>query len=491
MRKRMNDMMMQFHMEMQKFWPSLLFVFSVKLILFAYLAYNFNVYWDSGRITNYIFIKAGDSIGYYLPAESFASGKGYHSVCRMPGLLPIYSLARLFLSVGATKVMIVILQFICGVISVRALALVAGKVFNAKVYTLTLVIYTVSTFVSVWDNYGLSDSFSVSFMIFSTYFLFRFGETKNFRYAFLSGVFFTWCFFFRPVSLGIIPLFYIYIFISSGKFKAFFVFVKNVTVFTIPVVIFLGWWMYHNYKMTHRIIVLQDTMENCYSGAYPLHYQKLRDLSTSWGGDYQKNSVGGEMNWFLDPSIDYKKVNPFGKRIFTKDYNIDSLIKLREAYHLSRSVGLSDSARNYFIDYVSARSDFYKISYMREHYLSYLILNRLRICLKFCFPLRLDDLPLPKLSEMSFFQKVFKGFYLILFHFISLLGLFSGVVILFERNLNKMLFYCFPLMFLLILGGYFGFIEMRYFAPIYPFFVVFACYIINKLYQKSKFSKNV
>ncbi|HYC27147.1 MAG TPA: glycosyltransferase family 39 protein, partial [Chitinophagaceae bacterium] len=394
---------------------------------------------------------------------------GYNSVCRMPGLLPVYFALRFFLDETGTKVAIILLQFLVGVFSVWALGRIARYIFNAVVSTCTIVLYSISTFVSVWDHYGYSDSFSVSFMIISIYLLLHFRQNGGKAMLLLSGLFYCWSVFFRPINIVILPVMLVHLIHGRLTLRSILKSSGLSLLFVVPLVVCLALWVSHTRRLTGRFILLQDSMSNCYPNAYPEHYQKMRDLSTAWGGDYQRNTVGGEMNWFLDKSVNYKKQNPFSDRIYTKDYNIDSLIRLREYYHASRSDTVSQAQKKYYTEYVASRSDHYKAGYIREHYFDYAVLNKLRILLKFCFPLRLDDIPLPKLSDMSLFQKMFKGFYMVLFHLVNLLGLLAGIIVLFSRDRKKILFYGFPFTFLLILGIYFGFIEMRYLAPVYPF----------------------
>jgi hypothetical protein len=142
------------------------------------------------------------------------------------------------------------------------------------------------------------------------------------------------------------------------------------------------------------------------------------------------------------------------------------------------------------MDYVSVKSDQYKSSYIRHHFFDYLVTNKLVILRKFLFPLRLDDIPLPKLSDMNLFQKLFKGFYMVLFHLVNLMGLLGGILVLWRRKRTEVLFYGFPFTFLVMLGLYFGFIEMRYLAPVYPFFVVFTCLLIWNAAGKLKIFSN-
>jgi 4-amino-4-deoxy-L-arabinose transferase-like glycosyltransferase len=452
------------------------------------MLYNFNHYWPKVWLVKDFFVVSGDTHGYYDPVENFYNGQGYNSACRMPGLLPLYYPLRLLFSPDVTKILIILLQFFTSVISVRVLALIAKRIFNDAVYTFTLVVYALSTFVSIWDHYGYSDSFSISFLILSIYLALRYKDSNQMKFLLFSGIFFCWSLFFRPINIIVLPVLIFHLVHFRFNAKAIFHFIKASFIFVLPLLICLSAWAYHNYKLTSRFILLQDSMENCYQTAYPVYYQKLRDLSTAWGGDYQRTTKNGEMNWFLDKSVDYKKQNPFSERMYASNYTIDSLIKLRESYHAILSDTVSAEERSAYIRYVSERSDAYKAQYKKEHSFDFMFLNRARLAVKFCFPMRLDNLPFPKLSEMSLLQKLVKTFYLVLLHLVNLFGLLAGVLLLFRSRKNKeqLLFYGFPFVFLLVLGGLLGFIEMRYFAPIYPFFLIFTGDIFIRVFRKFK-----
>ncbi|MFN6040061.1 MAG: glycosyltransferase family 39 protein [Bacteroidota bacterium] len=417
------------------------------------------------------------------------NGQSYSSACRMPGLLPIYSFFRLFFSVDITRILVIFAQFLCGIISVRCLALIARQLFNSNIYSLVLIVYSLSSFVSIWDHYGLSDSFSVSFLIFSVYFLIKFIYSQVNLNLILSGLFIAWSVFFRPVVIIIMPL-YLIVLYRGVSYKLLFQYVKQAVILCSILFLFLLVWVFYNYKRTQRFIPLQDTMENCFS-SYPLHFQKITDLVIGWGGDYQKWHSGGEMHWFLNKNIDVKKSNPFSSNIYTSVYNYDSIVKLRQAYFLSVSQGIDSKLKKYYIDYVTENATLYKSVYEKEHPLNFYIFNRLRLIVNFCFPLHLENLPFPKRTDMSFIQFCVKGFYFLLFLAISFFGVLSVFFVIKENNRKIILVYGIPIMFIFILAGYLGYIESRYFVPVYPFFFLFYCFTLIKIFVKIKLLRNM
>jgi hypothetical protein len=143
---------------------------TIKGCLFLLFALNFIQNWPAKWITNSIFIASGDTIGYYEPVEAFANGYGYNTFCRMPGLLPIY--APLYFLFGGIwgKTLVIVLQFLLSSLSVYFLARTAELIFNNnRIFYISFFLYAFSSFVSIWDHYGYSDSFSTSLLIFSFY----------------------------------------------------------------------------------------------------------------------------------------------------------------------------------------------------------------------------------------------------------------------------------------------------------------------------------
>lgn len=450
-------------------WLSIAFV--IKLVLFIFFAINFKQNWPAEWVTNGLFINTGDTPGYYVPLESFANGHGYDSYCRMPGLLPFYAPLRLFFDEGAAKAGIVVFQFFLGVISVYLLAQIAQFVLKSpRAFYWTFFIYAFSSFVSIWDHYGMSESFGTSLLIFSIYFLTRYKTRPSGWYIFFCGLFLTWSVFFRAIHGILIPVVILFFLFDRKQLALTF---KHTLQFLCPVVLFLGIWTYKNYTQYGKPVVLTGSVFDC-TGFLSREHIAIRELIIAWGGDYQPWSKGSEAEWFFQSTVSDKAAAPNKRDVYTSAYNLDSLLTLRSLYEKGKSDTLSADLKENYNKLVLSKSRSYVDSYVKEHAFNYYVVNKLLILKKILIPSRLDDLPLPALSSMNLFQKLTKIFYFLLLIFIGIAGIAGGIIALIRGNRWAMI----PLILITLIGIVFGFVEQRYLAPSYPFFVIFTIYLL-------------
>lgn len=459
-------------------WLSIAFL--IKLCLFIFFAFNFLHNWPIDLIVKKIFIISGDTSLYYEPIESFVNGNGYNTMCRMPGLLPIYAPMYFLFGLEWGKVAVILLQFFTSVVSVYCLALMAKNIFNSdKIFRITFFVYALSSFVSIYDNYGLSDSFSTSFLIFSIYFLVKTFQKNHWLPLLLSGSFLCWAIFFRPVLMVVFIIscliLIIQFLIVSKKYLLLF---RSLFIFCLPLILFLSLWTIHNYNQYKMFVPLQGPFSMCFGGL-PEQHLEIRKLIISFGEDSQKWSKGSGAEWFFEENINYKQNNPFSTSIYTVDFNLDSLISLKEHYDQSLNPALGKDKQEAYKKMVMHSSNSFYLSYRKHHPIGAFIINPIQLILKFIFPKRLDNLPFPNFSEMKLYHKIIKLGYLILLNLISLLGII-GIVLALIKKQNLALFYgLIPISLIITLAGLLGFIEQRYLVPAYPFLVIFSAYTLN------------
>jgi hypothetical protein len=189
----------------------------IRAVFFVYFTFEFQQNWLPEYIHYGFVIDHNDTFGYYIPLEMMAEGNGYGSICRMPGLVPIYYPIRLILPEEPTKAAIVVLQFLTSAVAVWALAFAAFKFSGSnKLFRIVFFITAISTFISIWDHAAISDSFSISFLIFSIWGIAQFASTRSLKYALISGVFLTWSIFFRPAHILVFPAMAFIIWASYG-----------------------------------------------------------------------------------------------------------------------------------------------------------------------------------------------------------------------------------------------------------------------------------
>lgn len=448
--------------------------FMIKLALFLFFSYNFYKN-KSDFNSHFIFNASGDTWGYYDPCENFVITGNYNSYCRMPGLLPIYSFLRLIFDVAWTKTLIIILQFLTGVLSVYILAKTAKLLFKSdRIFVYTFFTYAISSFVSIWDHVGYADSFGASFLIFSIYLLLRYKQNKKTSYLLISSLFMIWSVFFRPIHgifIPIVVIFYLF------NFRFFAQSLNRNLIYTIPVIICLGLWSFKNYKATQNLIVLQGPIAKCFPGITE-QMLTIRGLIVSWGDDVQPWAKGTAGEWFFSSKTSLEHADPNKGDIYTKEYTIDSLIKLRTSYRYSISDTIPETLKKSYKLYVITKSELYTSSYKQENKIKAYVFNKFILLKRLVLPNRLDDLPFPALSQMTLLQKGLKGFYFLLLLVVNFFGLIGAIVCLFKKNPIGL----FPLAILSILTLVFGVPEQRYLVPVYPYFLMLSIFLLTECY---------
>ena len=339
-------------------------------------------------------------------------------------------------------------------------------------------------FLAVFDNYGLSDSISVSLMIIGIYMLVKFLSKKTisikYMYLFLASLFLIWTIFIRQLFLIVFIVFGVFLVIDSFKNK----YIKSIKYaaiyFLIGIIPITLWWM-RNDKHGYSDIILVKPPQECFIG-YPDYQITLRKLFIAWGGDF--TLWGNEAEWFLRNTMEDDKF-PFSNRIYTSEYNYDSLLNLRKISNelfYTNSISDIDTRNDSLKYYVISASNRYLNSYKKEKPFSYYITNKFILLGKFIFKKGIM-LPFPSLSQMSFTEKLYKSYAIIFTIFIILTGLIGSVLFVKRKSivLNIIVF-----SFLFIVVFYLGVIEFRYWATIYPILVIFSAkfltsFLRNKL----------
>jgi len=245
----------------------------------------------------------------------------------------------------------------------------------------------------------------------------------------------------------------------------------------LPCLIAMVIWTAYNLRTHKKFIYLQGSFEECYLTGISKQHLAIRDLIIAWGGDFQEWSIGTEAEWFYSKQINYKTKNPFPPADFTSKYNLDSLVQLKINFDSLRdNVDLPENVRNKLKQKILVSTNNFYESYKSEKPLRYYVLNRIRFVQRFIFPLRLDNLPFPKVSEMKFYQKAAKGGFLLLLNLVSLLGVLGIAISFSAKNLYGII----PLSIIFTIACFLGFVEQRYLVPAYPFLVLYSAYFTSR-----------
>jgi len=263
-------------------------------------------------------------------------------------------------------------------------------------------------------------------------------------------------------------------------FKSIGIVFKTSIILFLPLVISISAWTYRNYSLIGRPVFLQDKNEVCF-GALSEHYVSFRNMVIAWGGDYKGWSKNTELAWFID-----KKTTShfdFDDRIFTTQYNADSLRLLKQYLTSSLDEQTDSTLRDFSVNKVQEMSLRYTASYKSEHPIDYYFLNRMRLIRLFVFQGNIENLPLPAMADMNVFEKLVKYFYSILLIFVAGFFFISCVFSLLNKTHTTSIVFLFPLLIILLIGAFFGYAEQRYLAPAYPIMVIGFAILCTKLFE--------
>lgn len=431
-----------------------------KCLLFAYLFFQYLNYWQSGALEG-LAVHAGDTSGYFNPAESLAQGQGYSSVCRMPAFVPIYSGVSALFNPFVAYQFVILLQFVLGILSVLWVARLAAHLAqNKKSYYIAGSVYAASLLIAVWDPMLLSDSLGNSFLIFSFYLAVRFKNERRLSLVLWASVFLTWSIFFRQIHILFIPVLF---FIVVGRSTFF----KSILYFGVPIVFAFGSWTAYNYSKTNRFIPLVDSFSSCY-GYMPEELVVIRDLVIAWGEDCQPWVPNSASNYLI--AKEGCKESPLNNRHYTTAYGPEEMKKLKEDYHRFY-YELQGSSKDSLGNEIVARAKKYKAVYAQEHPSDYYVVNRFRLMKQFLFPARIDNIPGPSFAQMNPIQKGVKAGSYALLLVVNVLA-FLLVIPVVVKDWRGRWWLASGWMLFAVLAGVLGFIEQRYLVPCYFFFVI-------------------
>lgn len=456
------------------------FIFVVKLFIFIFFNAEFHSHWDPKMLSGDLAVATGDTRSYYAASENFAEHGVYNNNCRMPGVLPIYAPLHWMFGPEMAKDAVVILQFIVGIIAVLVLGKLAWKWTKSKVvFLFTIMLYSLSSFVSIWDHFLMADSFSTSFFIFSVYYLWKGLKNYNWYFVLLSGMFLAWAVFFRQIFLVVYPV--VAILILLENYRTWKTMIINGALFIAPLLVSIGLWVNHQSNHLSQAYFLVSPVSDCYA-TYTDEYQSLSLFMIHMGYGEPFWEKGSVVRWMMVYN-ENDEVPPIPERHFNNEMNLDSLKALRLEYHIYQNTE-NGPIKNVIGKDLIARVNRYENAYKQNNKWGYYIFNRLRLFRLFVLPMQVDNLPLPALHKMNILEKGAKIFYLLLFSLVALVGLLVVIQDLFFTKSSYRWWWCIPLSILLTLSLILGFVEQRYFVPIYPFLLIGLAIFVARFFRK-------
>jgi hypothetical protein len=462
------------------------FFWIVIALIFKSSFFIYKVSFEGNRIPNSNYVESfasyyGDSSSYIEPIENLLKTGSYFDDFRMPGYGWIYYLLRFLFSIKNSLSILAVIQLVLSAISVYALAKIADFIFKNKSYFyLTFLLYAISTFVSLFDYYILTESFCTSALIFSFYFLIKSGKSMN--YFLFAGIFLTWSIFLKPIIIPLLFLFSAYIFfkdyyvhrnLSSHAFKSVFIFL-------IPFFIIDGVWISRNYLIYQKVIPLTKSIY--YTSTEESYNASLYRFMNSFGGSIVHWQPGSEITFFKPPPkhIKTKIEVTLPENIYTSKYNYDSLLLIKKMIDSIENFDLKKDMKIDIERGIITKLDVYTQSIRDEKPFLYYISSRFKPLKTFFLHSGTYNLFNKTSIELNKLEWLIKVFYSALY-VIVVIGGFIGSTFLFIKGFKNIEF-----LLLSTVGLYIALVfpiilkmdEFRYFVPGYPFFLLSCAYIL-------------
>ena len=471
----------------------LIIIFLLKGLLFSYFAFELHQL-EGDKLVGGFFRVYDDTRSYYDPIENLIDGRGYSRLGfpeygeaeyvlfagRMPGLLPIYGPLYAMLGKEYAKVAMVFLQFLMGCLGVWLLGQIAWRLLaSQKLAFAAMGAYLIYYPLHIYEHAGASESLSIVFSLLAFYFLLIYQEKEERKWIWLAGLFIAWAICLRPI-FGTFLLGFLVLFYRGMKGESlglsfstrWLVFLRGYVIPLIfPLVLVLSLWTIRNVISLNRVVVLEDVWHLSYphEPEYGSGGMAIRKLIRAWGGDMLYWTDGSMGNVLMNASTRLDIKTDLPQRIYTPDYQADSLILLSKLYHKGNQQKSAEMATRYL-------HSFQKYKPLEAYFFS-----RIRLTYKFFFRLIRHDLPFPSRDNLKTHQFLIKGFYIGYYYLWAVLGIMGALFVLFKNKNKLKSCLLFPLSMALTLGMYLGMIEERYLLPLFPFMLIYGLYLMQTL----------
>lgn len=457
------------------------FILAFRLLMFSWFTMQFQSHWLNGKMEFGFVVWGGDTSSYLEPAEALARTGDYDSMCRMPGFVPIYTTISAITGPETARAAFVILQVILSIISCFLIGRTAMILTSsALAFRVAVILFSLSSFVVIWDHFLLSDSFSVYFMIIALYLTARAGQGHSTRNLIIASFFLTWSMFLRPIGVFLFPAFALVWFWPRRKqWKTE---IGRIALAALVPIVFLALWNGYTSQRFGKAVGFTEDLSKCFTTNLP-PINAIGQLAIAWGEDYQKWSRGSVSAWLLGFEPEGAE-SPIPSRVYTSVCNADSMVTLKSRYAVfaqMRGTPQGDAAGEQVIASVARFMEAYK----REHAVDYYVINKLRLLRLFYFPKRLDNLPGPPRHEMNAAQLVIKAGYFALLLLVNVLAVWAAAWLLWRRS-RLAVWAVFPFVLVGVLACFFGFVEQRYFVPVYALNILLISLAVSELASRHR-----
>lgn len=458
----------------------------VKLILFiAFVQLRSPVAFQDAEL----YQLQGDSFEYIALVENLLEHGEYRTdegafAVRMPGYAPVYLFYRLALPQQFALNATLITQVVLSGISCYALALIAGVLFGSlRMFKLVFWTYAISTYVSIWALFLLTESFATSSMVIGTWFLVKAHRERRKKDVLIAGVMIGWCIFLRPFMLPVLGL-YAWSILLVGGWPSWRERIVYTALFVAPFLVCDAAWLMRNRILLEEWIPLQSRVTYNDSGSFS-DGTDLRtsvcDLTRTLGIDHAWWNEREATYWFLNADAtlyDREELEP----LLTNGRTFKDIEELRAACVALEQTGDTSLAVQGKKQVVIAELQDLHDDYKAAHPWHYQVTARLRHLQRFMLHTGVYNLPFPRYEDQNMLQRSIKVFYAALYFFAMVFGAIVCVILMIRSfSLRDIRTYVLAVPVYLML--FFPFVlkmhEFRFNTLCYPVFMMCACYALD------------
>lgn len=450
-------------------WIWLFIALCFKSVWFLYKVHFEDSPFQNSFYLNTFALESDDSISYFEPVDHLIEQGSYDGELfgdfRMPGYGLPYFLLRLLFSQTTALNLLVIFQLLFSAITVYFFAKTAQSFFKTeRSFYSAFILYTLSTYVSIFDHVLLTEAFCTGALIMSTYFFTQ--EQRTPQNTVLSGLWLTWAIFLRPVCLPLLAFGAIIIFLEK-KWKS----LKTIFLFCAIFFVCESLWLMYNFKKHHSFIPLTSTVY--YPEAHNSYQRQLFHFVEATGGSIIWWNPGADVSYYIPtPSfITKKKEVQLPEHAYTSQFNGDSLLLIKKDIAIVIDSTATDFRRDSAQKIVQARLTRYTASIRDEKPFLFYVGSRIRLATSFLVHSGTYNLYVKSSDFLNPSQWMIKVFYSLFYLVIIALGLLGTIILIIRKSYRNRGVYiavtALYLTFIFPIGLQLD--EYRYLVPAYPF----------------------
>lgn len=465
------------------FYLLFLLAFVVKLGSAYYMAYLRNCLAPENT-SAIIASKNGDARFYVDPIDNyiekgeyfFNNGTEKISMGRAPYYGITYFIFRVFLPQGISYDMVAILQIIVESLSIVYLSALCLLILKSRLaFLLTYLLLLVSLNSTFWSTTLLTESLSISFIIFFSWHYYQYITSGKKWSLFFSGLFLAFTVLLKPYFILLyVPVGILFLFERPFSIKKVF----SNTILVLGILILLAApYTIRNVVRFNRFMPFTQLY-----GGYNFSKANLacKEFIRAWGGSivfWDKRSAG----CYFEPTPDIPCEFVFPEYVLCDGYSMKDIEDVRNQY-----VALQKNPSPALDDSVAA--EFNRLTSLFKKYkpIRYYLVTPLLLIKNFLFHSGSYYLSISKTSSC------YKGYQLLLklsqsgLYYLTLFAGFAGLIFIFLKDKHSYMILFIPVYLVVFFPLAIHATEFRYFAPSYPFLILGTSYVCTRIHEYTK-----